>query len=189
MDNININKIADNIKKTGKLMLKNGENSESIAYQIPKFEDVPLIYTSFYCEGYEGNYYSDGIVFEIKDPIAYATPSDALSLMRSGSFLPDHEQFIFSSIEKMLDKYPDAISFRKDFVKYFKGLNAKEIFPGMGEDAKQRLEFDYALRSEILKNKNNYNEITFRNPIVDVELISTFNSKEELKKIFENYKV
>ncbi|MFC1696784.1 hypothetical protein ACFL1H_00470 [Nanoarchaeota archaeon] len=150
--------------------------------QFPKYKDDTLVFCCYYCEGYETPYGHNGIVFETENPIVYACPVDSWHLIRQGLWIPGHEKFIFPSIEKMLNKYPTSFDFQEDFKEFFKKLKPSDVYPENDDnEAEMYFETDYMIK-EI---KHVYcNEITFRPPL-KVNIIGTFNSREELKEIYE----
>jgi hypothetical protein len=156
-----------------------GTNSNPIGFQPPLFKDNPLVFCSYVCEGYNETYVTNrGIVFETDSPVVYACPVDTFNLLRSSRWLPRYEQFIFPSIEKMLEKYPSPSSFKADFQKYFKNLNPGELYPENDPnfaDSTHRL--DYCLSKTWIPGCN---EITFPKPL-KVKNCRIFSSREELE--------
>ncbi len=146
---------------------KIGNDKNPRGFQIPLFENIPIIFCSYVCVGYPERYGKtfQGIVFETDSPIIYACPVDTHHLLRDGHWIPGWEKFIFSSIEEMLEKYPTSKDFKTDFQEYFRKLKPEEVYHGIGFSKKQtelRHHFDYCLD----KNWNpGCNEITFRKPV------------------------
>ncbi|NCN86307.1 hypothetical protein GW932_00590 [archaeon] len=156
-----------------------------IKKQIPSFENKSLTFCSYFCEGYEKGYHSKGIVFQTKEKPIYAIPTDSWSFMRSGVWLPNHEQFVFNSIEEMLEKYPKGIQFEKDFQKYFQKLSPEEVYPTHSkQDAELFYEMDYCNKS--IKEKP-YNEVAFLTP-VKIEPLAKFSNYEELYNFWNKFK-
>lgn len=163
-----------------------GGNSYPIGSQVPRFENIPISFCSYYCKGYEEIYGNrEGISFETDSPIVYACPCDSFNLLRSGHWLPGHEKFIFSSMEEMLKKYPTSLDFKKDFQEYFKKLNFKKVYPNAGKvllplrQAELLFEMDYCLDSSW---NPGCNEVTFPKPF-NARNIRLFKSIGELREI------
>lgn len=172
----NIRNISENNKITSL-------NPRSVfSSHFPAFNNLPLVFCSFYCKGYEDTYLAQGITFKTDSPIAYACPADGWELMRSGKYLPGHEQFVFSSIEKMLEKYPSCLDFRKDFEKYFKELKPSEVYPDLNKEIADKLyKFDICFSGQYF-NQKCYNEIAFKGPL-NIKNIRRYNNKGELDKL------
>jgi hypothetical protein len=161
-----------------------GKDKEAIGFQPPIFENIPLSFCSYVCEGYS-QIYGDplGIIFKPDAPVVYACPCDSFNLLRGGNWLKDYEQFLFSSIEEMLKKYPTTLDFKKDFQKYFRNLKPHEVYPrNKREFAKIKFNLDYCLRD----NWNvGCNEVTFRKP-TKIKNPIIFNSKEDLQRLLKD---
>jgi hypothetical protein len=158
-----------------------GENSEPLGDQPPSFEKKPLVFCSYFCEGYKEVYGGrEGILFETNSPVVYACPADSFELMRGGNWLPGHEKFLFSSIKDMLKKYPRSEDFKKSFKKYFRKLTPAEIYPEQDRKFAERLyERDYCFNQEWTLGCN---EITFTKPL-KIKNFKIFNSVEELERL------
>lgn len=156
-----------------------GNKKYVLGKQLPQFKNIPLVYASYVCNGYNQVYTSSpGITFETDSPVAYACPTDNFNLMRGGRFLPGHEKFIFPTIEGMLTAYPKVEDFKKSFQEYFRTLNFYEIYPDNSRDfAEVTYRLDYCLRKDW---NPGCNEITFRKPL-EIKNPQIFNSVEELK--------
>lgn len=160
-----------------------GKSSKPLGYQVPMFKNKPIVFCSYFCDGYEESYGSrPGVIFETESPVIYACPVDTFELMRGGNWLPGHEKFIFPTIEAMLEKYPTSSHFKKDFQEYFRNLDPKEVYPDNDSDfAEGHHESDYCLCPIWSLGCN---EVTFQKPL-KIKIIRTFNSMEELKKHLE----
>jgi len=157
-----------------------GIGAEPIRSQPIKFKDIPLTFCSFISEGYTEVYGNrKGVAFETESPIIYTCPVDTFDLMRGGNWLPGHEQFIFSSIDKMLEKYPSSEHFKKDFQNYFKSLKPKQVYPNNSEDfADVHYHTDYCLDFST-PWRLGCNEVTFQKPL-KIKNVRIFHSREEL---------
>ena len=161
-----------------------GDGSYTLAYHPKQFKNIPLNFCSYVCEGYQEVYGNrQGILFEPTEPLVYACPVDTFELMRGGNWLPGHEQFIFSSIEEMLARYPTSEDFKIDFQEYFRALKPRQVYPlslNGFTDNKALFEFenDYCLE----KNWNpGCNEVTFPKPM-KVKTCRIFQNPEELRR-------
>jgi hypothetical protein len=172
--------IKDLIEKKDKIITL-GKEDHILGHQPPPFDNTPLTFCSYYCEGYKQSAYPRGVIIEIDEPIAYACPADSFEILRGGNWVPGHEKFIFKSIEEMLEKYPTSIDFKKYFKKYFAQLNYKEVYPNNEPRFAETLfETDYT--KKFFSNWQSLeacNEITFRKPI-EAKLVDAFVSEEEL---------
>lgn len=162
-----------------------GENSKPLGSQFPSFENIPLAFCSYVCEGYQETYGNrEGIIFETDSPVLYACPVDSFELMRGGNWLPGYERFIFPSIEAMLRRYPTSSDFKKDFQEFFARLNPFEVYPNNSKEfAELHHRLDYCLSRRPIWNPG-CNEITFHKPF-NVRNCRIFNSKEELKQFYQ----
>jgi hypothetical protein len=164
-----------------------GRNDKPIGNQFPQFKDIPLVYCSFFCEGYEKAYSESGIIFETDSPVIYACPLDAFELMREGNYIPGHERFVFSSIEAMLSRYPRLSDFKKDFSEYFKSLDPASIYPHRNPaEAKTCQRLDYSQRLIWLEAEG-HNEITFRSKM-KIKTVERFDNNVELKRRLKSLK-
>lgn len=166
------------LKKIIETLELSGDGPEAIGKQVSNFEKVPMSYCSWFCEGYPGVYGDrPGVAFETDEKPIYACPADAFELMRSGTYLPGHERFLFESVKDMLQKYPTAKDFCDDFKIFFQKLVDEKYYPnGKGEFSLPLQRRDYCLRS----NWNvGYNEVTFRKP-TKIKNVRIFQNQEEL---------
>jgi len=175
--------IIQKINKDGLLTRKKKDQKlKPLHFQVPKFENIPLIYTSFYTPGYNQIYYEDGIIFNTTQKPVYACPIDNAYLIRNGKYILGIEKFLFNSVEEMLEKYPTSLDFQIDFKKFFNELPAEIIYFSVDkEDAIISKNLDRVNKTN-WATINNYNEICFKDP-VEIEIIGEFHSKEELEKI------
>ena len=155
-----------------------GHRPEAIGKQVSTFEKVPMSYCSFVCEGHPGVYGNrQGVAFETDEKPIYACPADVFELMRSGTYLPGHERFLFESVEAMLIKYPTGKDFCDDFKGFFQKLVDEKYYPnGEGKFSLPLQRHDYCLRSDW---NVGYNEVTFRKP-TKVKNVRIFKNQEEL---------
>lgn len=155
-----------------------GLDSEPRGFQPPNFAEIPLAFCSYICEGYPRAYGERcGIAFETDLPIIYACPADTFELLRGGNWLPGHEQFLFSSLEEMLKKYPTSMDFKIAFQEYFKSLSPKQVYSNNDHEfARLKYNIDYCLRDSWMPGCN---EITFQKPL-KVKNCRIFNSASEL---------
>jgi hypothetical protein len=160
-----------------------GRDSRPLGYQPPAFEDKPLIFCSFIGGNYTETYGErPGIIFETDSPPAYACPADTAHLMRGGIYLPGHEQFLFSSIEEMLQRYPHPEAFKKDFQDYFRKLNPEEVYPHLSpKDALRHLRFDYCF-DDLCPWNPGCTEVTFPKPL-KIKNHKIFLSRAELESL------
>jgi len=160
-----------------------GLSQKAIGFQLPLFKDRPLSYCSFFCKGYEEVYGNrEGIVFETEASIAYACPVDNFHLLRGGNWLPGHDRFIFPTIEKMLERYPNSEDFKKDFQEYFSSLKPKEVYPNNIDSAELWHRIDYCLRADW---NPGCNEVTFDKPTI-IRPIGIFRSAEDLRRLLDS---
>jgi len=146
-------------------------------YNLPKFKDFPLVICNYFCKGYDGLYFEKGLVFKTDDTILYATPTDSGNYVRSANWIPGHEQFIFSTIDEMLKKYPSSIAFQKKFDKYFKNLSPFEVYP---DQPPEHAEFLYDYEMDIKEPYETfYNEIAFEAPL-KIKPLGIFHNKKDL---------
>jgi hypothetical protein len=156
-------------------------DNNPLGFQPIPFEDIPITFCSYYCEGYRKSYLKKGVIIEVDDPVVYVCPVDTFELIRNGDFIPGYEKFIFDSIEDMLAKYPTSLDFKKDFVEYFVKLNPQKVYPRKEpRDAEIKLWMDYT-QDTLWRNRESNNEITFRKPL-KAKLIDTFMSEKELRE-------
>lgn len=155
-----------------------GRNSGALGFQPLEFENIPLVFCSYYSGGYPFTYGNfPGITFETDSPVAYACPCDTFNLIRGGNWLAGNEQFIFHSLEEMLKKYPNMNAFKKDFKEYFERLKPEEVYPNNDKKYAEYLYgADYCLKETW---KPGCNEITFRKPL-KIKNPVMFNSEKEL---------
>jgi len=171
---LNLKKIVE----TGQLR---GNVDRALAHQPPTFKDVPMSFSSYVCDGYPdtcGN--REGVVFvPVQKPI-YACPVDTINLIRNGEFLPGHERFLFNSVEKMLERYPDRDTFKEDFRNYFSTLNPRDMYDSLDKRrAELYFEMDYCFNR---KWNSGCNEVAFPKPL-DVSEVFIFESPDELKDL------
>jgi hypothetical protein len=159
--------------------LRIGGDSLARNFQVPKFRGVPIIFSSYICEGYSDVYdVSGGIIFSPLQREVYAIPTDSYDLMRNGSFLPGHERFVFNSLKEMRDKYPSSENFKKDFQQYFISLNPVEIYPRLDIwRSELEHEMDYCLKKDW---NPGCNEIAFSKPL-DITDVHIFKNSQDLK--------
>jgi|GEM_PF-6090856 len=155
----------------------------ALSSQVPLFADKPMAYCSYVNKFYSQTYGDrEGVIFETDTPIVYSCPVDSLELMRGGNWLPGYEKFIFLSLEEMLKKYPTPLDFKKDFQKYFKNLQPKEVYPNNDFNfAESHFETDYCLADWW---NPAHNEVTFPKPL-KIKNAKIFSSREELKKLID----
>ncbi|MFA5855857.1 MAG: hypothetical protein WC867_00735 [Candidatus Pacearchaeota archaeon] len=155
---------------------------KAIGTQLPIYKDRPLSYCSFFCNGYDQVYGNrEGVIFETDSPVIYACPVDVFHLIRGGIWLPGYERFIFPTIDKMIEKYPNLGIFKKDFSEYFRNLKPEEVYPDNTRNfAIQEFEFDYCLRDW----NPGCNEVTFDKP-TKINNVRIYSSVDELKNILE----
>ena len=175
------------IRDLNKIVAENKLGRDAIAYgsQSNKFNNTPLTFCSYFCEGYNQIYgpKAEGVIFETEIKPVYVCPADSFNLLRGGNWLPEHEQFIFSSIEDMLKKYPTSNDFKKEFQEYFSNLKPEEVYPNLSKNyagAKYRL--DYCLYPDW---NPGCNEITFEKPL-KIKNPKIFTSKNELIFLLHN---
>jgi len=157
-----------------------GKNNKPGGSQIPPYVNKPIIFSSYYYEGYLETYCNrEGIVFETDSKEVYACPADTFELLREGNWVPGYEKFVFDSIEEMLTKYPTSNDFKTDFQEHFRSLSPLEVFPNQeSRRAELRHVSDYCLRKDW---QLGCNEIAFEKPL-RIKNIQIFKCEEELKE-------
>lgn len=170
------------IRDLNKIVATNILGRDSIVYgsQFDKFKNTPLTFCSYVCEGYNQVYGPkiEGVMFETDFPIVYASPADSFYFKREGHWLPEIEQFFFSSIEDMLKKYPTSADFKKEFCEYFKNLKPHDVYPNKDYNyAQRKYELDICFDE---KWGTEMNEITFEKPL-KIKNPKIFTSREELE--------
>lgn len=163
------------------LIMKNKEirlSSTPFAHQVPIYKDRELVCCSYICDGYKNCYSDSGVLFESNTPIIYVAPDDSRAFMRSGNWIPWYENFLFKSVEEMLDKYPNPEYFQKDLKKLFESLSPTDIYKN-AED-KESAERLYRRDLFLFPNYGSwYNEVAFEHP-VKIQNPVIFNSKEKM---------
>jgi hypothetical protein len=172
----------EDLEKIAKTLELRGHQPEAIGKQISEFEKIPLSYCSWVCEGYPMTYGNrPGVAFETDEKPIYVCPADVFELMRSGTYLPGHEQFLFKSVEAMIKRYPTGEDFCDEFRKFFQKLVDKKYYPnGEGKFSLPLQWNDYCLDPNW---KTGYNEIAFRKPM-KIKNVKIFQNQKELWALF-----
>ncbi|MEI7719356.1 MAG: hypothetical protein WCI72_05790 [archaeon] len=142
-----------------------GEDDKALGTQIQKFANTPIIFCSYLCDGYPLFYCSSHrprLDFETDTKEVYALPCDTFEFLRSAHWLKGYEQFVFPTLEKLLERYPTSEEFKVDFQKFFRKQNPYKMYPNFPKnDAEIRFELDYCLEKNWVVGCN---EIAFPKP-------------------------